>query len=92
METSEKIVIKIPGIITVVSAVAMVLFHALQGHGMDSYILPFILFMLGIIILLRKPEVESKRTRMGKTARRITIAALSLSLVAGTVVLLQTLV
>lgn len=92
METSEKVIAKLPGIITLVCAAAMVLFHALQGHGMDAYILPFILIMCGINILLRKPEEERKKVKMGKSSRRITIAALSISLVAGIVVMLLTLV
>jgi len=92
METSDKVSAKIPGIITIVSAAAMVVFHVLQGHEMDSYILSFILLMLGIIILLRKPEEVSPGVKIGKTTGRIILSALSISLVAGIVVLLCTLV
>ena len=52
METTNKVFAKIPGIITMVCSVAMVVFHALQGHQMDSYILPFILLMFAILLLL----------------------------------------
>ena len=92
MKTSDKVKIKIPGIITIVSALVMVLFHALQGHRMDSYIMPFILLMFGILILLRKPEPESQMPGLEKSTRRIVLAALSISLIAGIVVMVLTLV
>lgn len=91
METSEKVIIKLPGFITIVSAVATIVFHALQGHEMDSYIMPFILLIFGISILFRKPGEESKKIKMEKSTRRITITALSISLVSGVIVMLLTL-
>jgi len=90
MKTSDKVKIKIPGIITIVSALVLVLFHALQGHEMDTYIMPFILFMFGILILLRKPEDEIRKPRLEKSTRRIVLAALSISLIAGIVVMVLT--
>ena len=92
MESSDKVIAKIPGIFTIVSAVAMAVFHALQGHQMDSYILPFILLVFGISILLRKPEEEIRGPRLEKSTRRLVLVALSISLVAGIMVMVLTLV
>ena len=77
METSKKRFLNISGIITVFCALGMVVLHVLQKQGLDSYIMPVVLLMFGILVLTRKPDEESRKLEIGKTAGRIVIATLS---------------
>jgi len=88
MEIKKNGSLKISGSITIACALGITILHVLQGENLDSYILPFILLMLGISFLFRRPTSENRQIKMSRTARKIVIAALSISLVAGILTML----
>jgi len=88
METAKKRIASVYGIIIIVCAIGMVILHLIQKQELDSYILPFVLLMTGIVILTRKPDEESKKLDISKPAGRFIIATLSISLISGIIVML----
>jgi len=91
MEKPDRKIVQGSGLIIIVCALGISLLNALVRNPLDSYIMPFILLMAGVIFLLRKPEVEHRKLLIGKATARILIATLSISLVGGIVLLLLTL-
>jgi len=89
MTTSKKGSARISGIITIACALGITILNIIQNNNVDSYIMPFILLMIGLFFLFPKPAEESVKIKMGKVARRIVIAALSISLIAGILVMLM---
>ena len=62
--------------------------HLFQGHPLDSFILPFILLLFGNMVLLGKPDDAGSELKMGKKVEGIVFATLSITLIAGIVVML----
>jgi len=91
MEKSDRKLAKVSGLIMIVSALGISLLNVLERNPFDSYIMPFILLMVGMVYLLRKTENEQRSLQIGKKQKRIVIATLSISLVGGIVVMLLTL-
>jgi len=88
MQKTKNGTVKISGIIISICALGITILNAVQGNNMDSYIMPFILLMLGMSLLFRKQGEEKAQIKLGKRPRRIVIAALSISLLSGILMML----
>jgi len=91
MEESDRKLTQVSGLIMIVCALGISLLNVLERNPFDSYIMPFILLMVGTIFLLRKAEKEQRKLQVSKMTRRILIATSFISLVSGIVVMLLTL-
>ena len=92
MEKVKTNVSKVPGVIIIGCALGMMILNLVLGKNIDSFLVPFYFLMLGIFFLSRKQSEVTKQPVMSPPKRKLFIAALSISLVAGIVTFIFTLV
>ncbi len=92
METAKTNFGKVSGVIVMICAIGLTILNIFFNKNFDSYIMPFILLMAGIIFLVRVQSEESRQITVSPKKQKILIATLSISLVAGIVTLIITLI
>jgi len=72
------------GIIAIGAIGIMILKYQTNGD-LDSYIMPFILLCLAVIIFTTKPKKEEKQIQLNRKQRTVLLSILSVTLVSGIV-------
>ena len=88
METRVK---NLLGTIIAVSAIGMMLMKYIANENIDSFILPFILLCLSVIIFFNKSKKENKQVELSKKQQYIILSLVSVALVAGLITFFVTL-
>ena len=79
------------GTIIAICAIGMMVVKYITNGNFDSYILPFILLWISVIVFFNKPKKENKQVELSKKQQYIILSALSITLVSGLVVFFTTL-
>jgi len=90
METTKKNFSRVSGIIILVCTLGITILKISQGQDMESYFMPFFLLMMGLMFTFRKATGAEKQPELRMRRPKLVIAALSISLIAGIVVLIIT--
>lgn len=69
-----------------ICALAMAALNIFLNKDLDSFIMPFIFFMLGITSITIKQSAETKQPKISAKKQKIILATLSISLIAGIVI------
>lgn len=93
METKTKNSNKVLGIIITACAVGIMIVKYFTHGNLDSYIMPFVLFCVGMVFYNQKPiKQTSELIEPGSTKGKVVLALTSLALISGVVVFILTLV
>lgn len=79
------------GGIIAVSAIGMMITKYITNGSIDSYVLPFILLCLSVIVLLNKPKKENKKIKVNKKKQNIILSVVSAALITGLITFFTTL-
>jgi uncharacterized membrane protein YfcA len=79
------------GAIIAVSAIGMMITKYITNGSIDSYVLPFILLSLSVIMFFNKPKRENKKIKVNKKKQNIILSVLSVALITGLITFFTTL-
>lgn len=79
------------GAIIAISAIGMMITKYVMNGSIDSYVLPFILLCLSVIVFLNKPKKENKQIEVNKKKQNIILSVVSVALITGIITFFTTL-
>lgn len=89
MEATKVNLSKISGVIIMICALGIAAVNIILKENPDSFIMPFILFVVGISFISKKQSAETKQPVISAKKQRIILATLSISLIAGIVIFIN---
>lgn len=92
MESRKLNVSKPAGIIIAVCAIGIMIVKFLTNGEIDSYIMPFILLCISVIVFSAKPNAESKRLEFSKKQSKVLLSIASIILISGIVMFFTTVI
>lgn len=85
MNTKNKDFGKVAGVITIISAIGIMIVKMMTDNEPDSYIMPVVLLCLGVVFIGINSEKTSVYNKMSPKTRNISITALIICLIVGIV-------
>ena len=79
------------GTIAVVSAIGMIVITFINNGNIDSYILPFLVLWLSVIIFFNKAQKEKPKKKMSQKQQNIILSIVSVALISGVITFFTTL-